>query len=144
MSSEISFSALAGANALYAALRGDMSLLVARLRSGEALSPKEQSFLADFLEGRINGIARRGRQERKAQEKIEIAQFVIVTQEAMGGSQTAAIVEASQHFGCSERKVETALATYRQMPGHETFRRLAQAIGRNLKDSDGDPQKLQS
>jgi len=48
----MSFSALEGATSLYQAERGDLSLILCRLRSDDELLIEEREFLADLIDGR--------------------------------------------------------------------------------------------
>lgn len=52
---QFSFDVLEGSTALPLARRGDHSLIVARLRSQNALLPEERQYIADIIEGKATG-----------------------------------------------------------------------------------------
>lgn len=77
MTRRTSFASLEGTISLHQAQRGDVSILLARLRSGVDLLPEERDFLADLIEGkrqrpqnRAGSLEARLRQEAMVEEVL--------------------------------------------------------------------------
>lgn len=93
MTRRTSFAVLEGAISLHQAQRGDVSILLARLRSGDDLLPEERDFLADLVEGkRRRPQNRAGRLEAKL--RVETMVEDVLTLRALntlGGSEVPTI-----------------------------------------------------
>lgn len=132
MTDGVTFDVFDDLAALPRAKMGDMQGLAARVQSGEALSESERDFVAGYLLGTIRPSKAALRREKKLDDYIAIATWVLQKKIVCGGTLEAAIHEATVAFGLTRRTIQTALKQHAELPGYETRRAFLDALQRHV------------
>jgi len=97
---------------IHYAKEGDLLPLIGLMRSGEELSPKVRSLVADLLEGKVKRPKHRpSKLEAWSDELGQLGRLLEL--ESEGWKRTAAVKQVATEFFCSVRTVQTSLSDWK-------------------------------